>query len=154
MYANELLDAYKKAKNYIQDKQIAHDLNLQPSMISKMRTGIRYVSDEEAIFLAENAGIDPEIALLGCHADRNENPRIKALWESIAKKQNGLGLRTISMLCGGLVVSVNQFNELVSQCVLGLLMVNVAINSNAYKTSAFGSFINESKRNDKEFCFS
>lgn len=154
MYANELLDAYKKAKNYIQDKQIAHDLNLQPSMISKMRTGIRYVSDEEAIFLAENAGIDPEIALLGCHADRNENPRIKALWESIAKKQNGLGLRTISMLCGGLVVSVNQFNELISQCVLGLLMVNVAINSNAYKTSAFGSFINESKRNDKEFCFS
>lgn len=121
MYANELLDAYKKAKNYIQDKQIAHDLNLQPSMISKMRTGIRYVSDEEAIFLAENAGIDPEIALLGCHADRNENPRIKALWESIAKKQNGLGLRTISMICGGLVVSVNQFNELVSECVLGIL---------------------------------
>lgn len=121
MYANELLDAYKKAKNYIQDKQIAHDLNLQPSMISKMRTGIRYVSDEEAIFLAENAGIEPEIALLGCHADRNENPRIKALWESIAKKQNGLGLRTISMLCSGLAVSISQFNEAVSYFALPLL---------------------------------
>ncbi|QYO71556.1 hypothetical protein KTC41_16210 [Vibrio cholerae] len=121
MYANELLDAYKKAKNYIQDKQIAHDLNLQPSMISKMRTGIRYVSDEEAIFLAENAGIEPEIALLGCHADRNENPRIKALWESIAKKQNGLGLRTISMLCSGLAVSISQFNEVVSYFALPLL---------------------------------
>lgn len=121
MYANELLDAYKKAKNYIQDKQIAHDLNLQPSMISKMRTGIRYVSDEEAIFLAENAGIDPEIALLGCHADRNENPRIKALWESIAKKQNGLGLRTISMLCSGLAVSMSQVNELLPQYILCML---------------------------------
>ncbi|WP_217535355.1 DUF3693 domain-containing protein [Vibrio cholerae] len=121
MYANELLNAYKKAKNYIQDKQIAHDLNLQPSMISKIRTGIRYVSDEEAIFLAENAGIDPEIALLGCHADRNENPRIKALWESIAKKQNGLGLRTISMLCGGLAVSISQFNEVVSYFALCML---------------------------------
>ncbi|EJL6505842.1 hypothetical protein NMR59_002277 [Vibrio cholerae] len=121
MYANELLNAYKKAKNYVQDKQIAHDLNLQPSMISKMRTGIRYVSDEEAIFLAESAGIDPEIALLGCHADRNENPRIKALWESIAKKQNGLGLRTISMLCGGLAVSVSQFNEAVSYFALCML---------------------------------
>ncbi|EJL6437510.1 hypothetical protein O1D24_002682 [Vibrio cholerae] len=121
MYANELLNAYKKAKNYVQDKQIAHDLNLQPSMISKMRTGIRYVSDEEAIFLAESAGIDPEIALLGCHADRNENPRIKALWESIAKKQNGLGLRTISMLCGGLAVSISQFNEAVSYFALCML---------------------------------
>ncbi|EQB9037585.1 DUF3693 domain-containing protein [Vibrio cholerae] len=121
MYANELLNAYKKAKNYVQDKQIAHDLNLQPSMISKMRTGIRYVSDEEAIFLAESAGIEPEIALLGIHADRNENPRIKALWESIAKKQNGLGLRTISMLCGGLAVSISQFNEAVSYFALCML---------------------------------
>ncbi|WP_337909692.1 DUF3693 domain-containing protein [Vibrio cholerae] len=154
MYANELLNAYKKAKNYIQDKQIAHDLNLQPSMISKIRTGIRYVSDEEAIFLAENAGIDPEIALLGCHADRNENPRIKALWESIAKKQNGLGLRTISMLCGGLAVSISQFNEAVSYFALCAVMVKVAVISIAYKTPDFGSFNSESKRNDKKLCFS
>ncbi|WP_336943106.1 DUF3693 domain-containing protein [Vibrio cholerae] len=118
MYQSQLLDAYKKAKNYIQDKQIAHDLNLPSPRISEMRKGIRYISDDEAVFLAESAGIDPEIALLGCHADRNENPRIKALWESIAKKQNGLGLRTISMLCGGLAVSMIQVNELLHQCIL------------------------------------
>ncbi|APF82910.1 hypothetical protein ASZ86_01486 [Vibrio cholerae] len=121
MYQSQLLDAYKKAKNYIQDKQIAHDLNLPSPRISEMRKGIRYISDDEAVFLAESAGIDPEIALLGCHADRNENPRIKALWESIAKKQNGLGLRTISMLCGGLVVSMSQVNELLPQCILCML---------------------------------
>lgn len=121
MYQSELLDAYKKAQNYVQDKQIAMDLNQPKQRISEFRKGKRYLSEEQAIFLAENAGIDPEIALIGLHADRNENPRIKALWESIAKKQNGLGLRTISMLCGGLVVSVNQFNELISQCVLGIL---------------------------------
>ncbi|MBF4427746.1 DUF3693 domain-containing protein, partial [Vibrio anguillarum] len=100
MYQSQLLDAYKKAQNYIQDKQIAHDLNLNPSRICEMRKGMRYISDEEAVFLAEQAGIDPELALLGCHADRNENPRIKQLWEHIAKKHNGLGLRTISMGCG------------------------------------------------------
>ncbi|KQB03374.1 hypothetical protein XV92_04695 [Vibrio metoecus] len=111
MYQGKLLDAYKKAQNYIQDKQIAHDLNVNPSRISEMRKGTRYISDDEAVFLAESAGIDPEIALLGCHADRNKNPRIKALWESIAKKQNGLGLRTISMLCGGLTVLISQYNE-------------------------------------------
>ncbi|MGH1546994.1 DUF3693 domain-containing protein [Vibrio cholerae] len=121
MYQGKLLDAYKKAQNYIQDKQIAHDLNVNPSRISEMRKGTRYISDDEAVFLAESAGIDPEIALLGCHADRNKNPRIKALWESIAKKQNGLGLRTISMLCGGLAVSMNQVNELLPQCILCML---------------------------------
>ncbi len=121
MYQSQLLDAYKKAKNYIQDKQIAHDLNLPSPRISEMRKGIRYISDDEAVFLAESAGIDPEIALLGCHADRNENPRIKALWENIAKKQNGLGLRTISMLCGGLAVPMSQVNELLLQCALRAL---------------------------------
>ena len=97
MYANELLDAYKKAQNYVQDKQIAHDLNLEPNKISKMRKGIRYVTDEEAIFLASGAGIDPELALLGCHADRNDNPSIRAVWESMAKKFNGHGLRLNSI---------------------------------------------------------
>ncbi|NAX42238.1 MULTISPECIES: DUF3693 domain-containing protein [unclassified Vibrio] len=121
MYANELLDAYKKAKNYIQDKQIAHDLNLSPQKISNIRKGIRYVTDEEAVFLAENAGIEPELALLGCHSDRNENPRIKQLWEHIAKKHNGLGLRTISMGCGALALMVSTKTEAISQYALCIL---------------------------------
>ncbi|AER41426.1 hypothetical protein VCYphi_gp11 [Vibrio phage VCY] len=154
MYQSELLDAYKKAQNYVQDKQIAMDLNQPKQRISEFRKGKRYLSEEQAIFLAENAGIDPEIALIGLHADRNENPRIKALWESIAKKQNGLGLRTISMLCGGLAVSMSQVNELLPQYILCVVMVKVAVISIGYKTPDFGSFNNESKRNDKKLCFS
>ncbi|CAH8239583.1 conserved hypothetical protein [Vibrio aestuarianus] len=121
MYANELLDAYKKAKKYIQDKQIAHDLNLSPQKISNIRKGIRYITDEEAVFLAEQAGIDPELALLGCHADRNENPKIKQLWEHIAKKHNGLGLRTISMGCGALALAISTPKESILQCALYVL---------------------------------
>ncbi|ABU71269.1 DUF3693 domain-containing protein [Vibrio campbellii] len=121
MYANELLDAYKKAQNYVQDKQIAHDLNLQPNKISKMRKGIRYVSDEEAVFLAQGAGIDPEMALLGCHADRNENPAIRGMWENIAKKYNGLGFTGISMACGGLAMVISSPSESLLQCALYVL---------------------------------
>lgn len=122
MYQSQLLDAYKKAQNYVQDKQIAHDLNVQASRISEMRKGVRYISDEEAVFLAEQAGIDPELALLGCHADRNKNPRIKQLWEHIAKKHNGLGLRTISMGCGALALAITTPKEAALQCVLFWLM--------------------------------
>lgn len=121
MNANELLDAYKKAKNYVQDKQIAHDLNLTPQKLSKMRKGMRYVTDSEAVFLAEGAGIDPELALLACHADRNENPTIKAMWENIAKKYNGLGLSAISMGCGALAVIFSSHTEIVSKCALRIL---------------------------------
>lgn len=154
MFQSELLNAYKNAQKYVQDKQIAMDMNIPQQRISDFRKGRRYLTDEQAIFLAESAGIEPEIALLGIHADRNENPRVKALWESIAKKQNGLGLRTISMLCGGLAVSMSQVNELLLQCALRAVMVKVAVISIAYKTPDFGSFNSESKRNDKKLCFS
>ncbi|BDU45848.1 DUF3693 domain-containing protein [Vibrio nigripulchritudo] len=121
MYANELLNAYKKAQNYIQDKQIAHDLNLSPQKVSNIRKGIRYVSDEEAIFLAEGAGIDKEIALLGCHADRNENPNIKAVWEQIAKKCNGLGLQGVSMSYSALALGFTALISSEIQYVLSIL---------------------------------
>ncbi|EKO3367591.1 hypothetical protein KW437_13225 [Vibrio fluvialis] len=118
MYQSKLLDAYKQAQNYVQDKQIAHDLNVNPSRICEMRKGTRYISDTEAVFLAENSGIDPEVALLGCHADRNDNPTIKAYWERIAKKYNGLGLQGLSMALGGLMLYAVQLKELLLQCAL------------------------------------
>lgn len=124
MYQSQLLDAYKKAQNYIQDKQIAHDLNLQPSRISEMRKGTRYISDSEAVFLAENAGIPPELALLGIHADRNENVTIKAMWERIAKKFNKQGLQRLSMAYGAIVMGYGVIQHSINECALFRLMVN------------------------------
>ncbi|MDT8868707.1 DUF3693 domain-containing protein [Vibrio fluvialis] len=118
MYQSELLDAYKKAQNYVQDKQIAHDLNLPSQRISEIRKGTRYISDTEAVFLAENSGIDPELALLGIHADRNDNPSIKALWERMAKKYNRLGLQGLSMAVGSLALYATEVKASLLQCAL------------------------------------
>lgn len=90
-------------------------------MYKQMRKGMRYISDEEAIFLAEQAGIPPELALLGCHADRQENPKIKQLWEHIAKKYNGLGLHGLSMTCGAFVLGLHAHVQDGLQCVLCIL---------------------------------
>lgn len=124
MYQSQLLDAYKKAQNYVQDKQIAHDLNVNASRISEMRKGRRYISDAEAVFLAENAGIDPAIALVGCHADRNENPTIRGIWEELAKKYNGLGLSRFSMICGALVLWMSDIKVAIAKCALCEIMLN------------------------------
>ncbi len=124
MYQSELLDAYKKAQNYVQDKQIAHDLNLPSQRISEMRKGTRYISDTEAVFLAENSGIDPELALLGIHADRNDNPSIKALWERMAKKYNRLGLQGLSMAVGSLALYATEVKASLLQCALCPVMLN------------------------------
>ncbi len=121
MYQSKLLDAYKKAQNYVQDKQIAHDLNVKAPRICEMRKGTRYISDAEAVFLAEGAGIDPQIALLGCHSDRNENPHIKAMWEDIAKKYNGLGLSSLSAAYVGFGVYLAAYADKLHECVLSIL---------------------------------
>ncbi|MBM5028369.1 hypothetical protein HYO11_02370 [Vibrio parahaemolyticus] len=100
---------------------MAADMNVPPQRISDFRKGQRYMTDTPAIFLAEQSGLDPEIALLGCHADRNENPAIKSMWESIAKKYNGLGLSSISMVCAGLALVIASPQEPLLQCALYVL---------------------------------
>ena len=121
MYANYLLDSYKVAMNYVQDKQIAHDLNVTPARISEMRKGKRYISDSEAVFMAEHANIDPKEALLGCHSDRNDNPKLKQLWADIAKKLNSQGIHafTVAFLASGLMVTSLSGN--IYQCALCIL---------------------------------
>ncbi|GEM76408.1 DUF3693 domain-containing protein [Vibrio sagamiensis] len=113
-----------KAQSYAQDKQIAADMKLPPQRISDFRKGKRYMTDTQAIFLAQSSGLDPEIALLGCHADRNENPQVKEMWESIAKKFNGLGLSGISTVWAVFMTtdtSPSALTKIINQCVLYVL---------------------------------
>ena len=81
----------------------------------------RYRRSRTSCYLAKNSGIDPEIALLGCHADRNENPQIKGVWESIAKKFNGLGLSGISTVCAVFVSTEASPAGSTIRCVLCML---------------------------------
>ncbi|WP_318442711.1 DUF3693 domain-containing protein [Photobacterium leiognathi] len=118
MYANYLLDEYKKAQNYTQDKQIAADLNLNKTRISEIRKGKRYVSDFEAVFLAERANIDPKEALVGCHADRQENAKLKSLWEDITKKIKGQNYQVYSAVLAALTYSLEPSIQSNVKCAL------------------------------------
>ncbi|MBY3747659.1 hypothetical protein HPQ58_20990 [Vibrio parahaemolyticus] len=154
MYQNKLLDAYKKAQSYVQDKQIAADMNVPPQRISDFRKGKRYMTDTQAIFLAEQSGLDPEIALLGCHADRNDNPQIKAVWEGIAKKFNGLGLSGISMACTGLALVIASPQESLYQCALcDVMLNNVSYRLHIHPFDYQGIY-DELSKNEQELRFS
>ncbi|EGQ7949917.1 hypothetical protein HJA58_000662 [Vibrio vulnificus] len=118
MYTNELLDAYKKAKNYIQDKQVAHDLGLSRQKISAIRNGARYLTESEALFIAEEIGADAETVLVYLAADKAKTHKAQQAWANIAKKYNGLGLRGISIACGGLAMWIGSPTEALAKCVL------------------------------------
>ena len=114
MYANKLLDAYKEAKNYIQDKQIAHDLGISKQKISNIRSGVRQLTDKEAIFLAENANIDPHEALIYLAADRAKDFKAQKIWQDITAKLSSQGFQRLSLGITGFLA----FTEPKLQCAL------------------------------------
>ncbi|AUW07417.1 hypothetical protein [Vibrio campbellii] len=83
VYAGRLIDLYREANNYNRDNHVAKDLNVTASMMSKIRSGIRAISDEESIFLAKGAKIDPEIAILWCNHDRASTHTLRLHWSKI-----------------------------------------------------------------------
>lgn len=97
MFINELLEEYKWAKRYKQDKQIAHDLGVHPSAITQMRKGKRYVSDSEAVILAEVAGYDVREVLIRIAADQAKDAKAKTAWANILEKLKGQELQQVSL---------------------------------------------------------
>ncbi|MGR5558159.1 DUF3693 domain-containing protein [Vibrio fortis] len=121
MYQEKILNAYKEAQNYVQDKQIAHDLGITPQKICKIRTGERYLTETEALFLAEKIGLSEEEVLVYLAADRSKNYKAQMAWKNIAKKFDGLGLSRISMVCGSFTLWILQAKEQLIGCVLSIL---------------------------------
>ena len=121
MYTNQLLDAYKDKMNYLQYKQIAHDLGVSPQMITEVRKGRTFLNENQILMLAEAVGEDKEKALVGLAMDRAKTHEAQTLWHSIAKKFNGLGLSGISMAFGGLMVSQHTTLEQKLYCALCIL---------------------------------
>ncbi|ELA9342523.1 hypothetical protein QTV34_001806 [Vibrio parahaemolyticus] len=79
---------------------------------------------------------------------------MKAVWEGIAKKFNGLGLSGISMACAGLALVIASPQESLLQCALYLLMFNAVAYLLFIKCPAFEGQFNEVSRNDKKLYFS
>ncbi|ELB2029581.1 TPA: hypothetical protein NGR47_000185 [Vibrio parahaemolyticus] len=67
---------------------------------------------------------------------------MKAVWEGIAKKFNGLGLSGISMACTA------SPQEPLLQCALYLLMLNAIAYASSIKCLSFEGLFNEVSRND------
>ncbi|EGQ7871064.1 hypothetical protein H8Q54_001859 [Vibrio parahaemolyticus] len=73
---------------------------------------------------------------------------MKAVWEGIAKKFNGLGLSGISMACAGLALVIASPQEPLLQCALCLLILNSIAYACRIKYPSFEGLFNEVSRND------
>ncbi|HDZ5415948.1 TPA: hypothetical protein RTK63_001386 [Vibrio harveyi] len=117
MYINQLIEAYKSQMNYVQYKQIAMDLGISPQMLTDVRKGRTYLNEKQLLMMAHAVGEDTEKALVGFAMDKAKTYEAQQGWKSIAKKFNGLGLSSISMSCGTLLIAKLE----AAKCVLYVL---------------------------------
>ncbi|HHI5054323.1 TPA: DUF3693 domain-containing protein [Vibrio parahaemolyticus] len=148
MYTNKLIDAYKEQMNYIQYKQIAHDLGVSPQMLTEVRKGRSYLNENQMLMLAETIGEDKEKALIGLAMDKAKTHEAQTLWQNIGKKFNGLGLSSISMACAGLALVIASPQEPLYQCALWVFMLNAIAYAHPIKCLSFEGQFNEVSRND------
>lgn len=153
MYTNKLIEAYKTQMNYVQYKQIAHDLGISPQMMTDIRKGRNFLKENQLLMLADAVGENTEKALVGLAMDKAKTYEAQTLWKSVAKKFNGLGLSSISMSCGALVLTKLE----AAKCVLCGVMVNhFSDKTISYRIeyATFENVKNEIPRNDKKLCVS
>lgn len=84
-YSTELLEKFKAMKGYGSDRQAAAALSVAAPFLTQIRDGRRHWSDEKAIYIAEQCGIDPREALAGIALDKAA-PEHRDLWADIVKR--------------------------------------------------------------------
>lgn len=86
MYSKELIETYLKLKNYSQQKQMAKDINMSQSFLSDIYNGRREFTDETAIYIAIECGLDPEEVVMKLAAARARTPQAKSVWAQVLKR--------------------------------------------------------------------
>lgn len=86
MDSKTLLAAYMRHKNFTQLKEVAAELGFSEPYLSKLSSGKSQFTDELAIKLANEIGIDPAEVIISLNAVRASDKNVKAAWYDILKK--------------------------------------------------------------------
>lgn len=89
-FSSNLIDEYKKLDGGKSDKIIAQEV---PSMtignVSQVRTGLRNLTPEQAMYIAERCGLDIGEVLVRLDMEKAKSPAVKAEFEKILKRLAG-----------------------------------------------------------------
>jgi hypothetical protein len=89
--SSQLIDEYKKLDGGKSDKVIAQEL---PAMtignVSQVRTGLRHLTPEQALLIAERCGLDIGEVLVRLDMEKAKSPAVKAELEKVLKRLAGV----------------------------------------------------------------
>lgn len=103
MDSKTLIQAYMRAKNLTQLKEVAEKLGFSTSYITELHQGRREFTDESAISIAKEIGLDPLEVIISLQAVRAKTPETKEAWYDALKKycaSTGAALAVTCMTMG------------------------------------------------------
>lgn len=86
MDSKTLIQAYMRAKNLTQLKEVAESLGFSNSYMTDINRGHKQFTDETAIYIANEIGIDPLEVIISLQAVRAKTPETRAAWYDALKK--------------------------------------------------------------------
>lgn len=88
-FSSELIDLLKTQKGLTSDNKAADAIpGMNSGNLSKIRKGLenRFLNDEQALYIANECGLNPEWVLVNLAAERTKSEDAKSTWANIAKK--------------------------------------------------------------------
>lgn len=105
MDSKTLMTAYMRAKNYEKFSDVCQDLGFSSAYIADVNHGRKQFTDETAIFLAKEAGLDPAEVIISLQAIRAKSDVAQKAWYDVLKKYcagTGAALAVACMMMGSI----------------------------------------------------
>ncbi len=85
----ELLDRYAAAKGGVSDYRVAQLLAVHQTTVSKWRTGVKRMSEANALKIAVETGLDAIEVLASIAEERADDEEVKKVWKRVAANSAG-----------------------------------------------------------------
>lgn len=87
MFSYELVKELKKIKNLKRDLDAAEMINgLNSGNMSQIKSGKRNLTEEQALFIANECNLNPEWVLVNLAEEVSRSLEAKKVWHNLAKK--------------------------------------------------------------------
>ena len=87
MFSYELVQELKKAKGLKTDLEASGIIDgLNSGNMSQIKSGKRHLTEEQALFIAHECGLNPEWVLVHLAEEKSKSEEAKDIWCNLAKK--------------------------------------------------------------------
>ncbi|MCE2597231.1 hypothetical protein K6Y31_20875 [Motilimonas cestriensis] len=117
MYSKQLIDKYKAVKKLNTDSEVAKSMNFSKTHISEIKRGVREFTDETAIYIAKECGLDVDLVLVTLAMERAKTKESKSAWQHLVKKFSEQRYAVQSLFVAGFALFFTDF----SNCALCIL---------------------------------